>query len=614
MQGRYIILLGGQFNQSSALAPSPLDASLHAQGMICGLESASVRLFFSADTPLIVVPGRGVIVGRIFSRNGEEITGPLELDGAKSHLIHHLLREAWGEYLAILWDGTPEMGITLLRDPSGAVPCVYSLEEGRGFITSDIQLAVELDIYRREVDWDVLAHRLSFPYLRATRTALAHVRELLPGQALMCRGQSVSSASAWSPWRFVEEDMRHSDPRAAAEDVRSAVSAAVTALSASDDRLVAELSGGLDSSIVAACLRERSAPSVFCTLVMPVTGTDERPYAQLMASALGHDLFHLEVGFENIHFDFPTPPSGVAPAIGVLQQATNEVWEAAGNHHLAGSFFSGGGGDTVFCYLKTAAPAADAFRERGVRAGLSAIHDLSALHHCTLWKAGALTLKKLRPRAGAAWKSDDTLLNPARVALTPDHHPWMDAPSDALPGDTERIHDLMGTQMYRDASRRGEGRSTRFPLLSQPVMEACLRVPTWMWISGGRNRAIARDAFADILPRGILDRRSKGSYTGYMAAVYARNKHAMRQFLEEGLLYAHDLLDPAALSSFFSRELAPRDLSFLRIFELCTAENWARNQIQAPSWDTTPGSASAPPDLISRQMRYCSALSGSASS
>jgi asparagine synthase (glutamine-hydrolysing) len=99
-----------------------------------------------------------------------------------------------------------------------------------------------------------------------------------------------------------------------------------------------------------------------------------------------------------------------------------------------------------------------------------------------------------------------------------------------------------------------------------------------MWIADGRNRAVARQAFADRLPRGILDRRSKGSYTGYMAAVYTRNKQKMREFLEDGQLREHDLLDRSALASLFAKELVPRDLSFLRIFDLCAAENWARQQ------------------------------------
>jgi asparagine synthase (glutamine-hydrolysing) len=315
---------------------------------------------------------------------------------------------------------------------------------------------------------------------------------------------------------------------------------------------------------------------------MPVAGTDERPYARLVTEALGQELFSVEVGFDNIRLEFPVPRSSVLPSIGMLQRVFNEAWEAAGNRYGVEGFFSGAGGDTIFCYLKTAAPAADAFRERGIKAGLVAVGNLATLHRCTVFKAGRLALRKVLRRPRTAWKEDRTLLNPAYVATASEHHPWMDAPPGALPGDREKIHDLIGNQLFMDAGPRGPGRSVHFPLLSQPVMEACLKVPTWMWITDGQNRAIARRAFSHQLPHGILDRHSKGSYTGHMAGVYTRNKLKIREFLEEGQLSAHDLLDQPALANFFAKDLAARDLSFLRIFDLCAAENWARQQIHDP--------------------------------
>lgn len=583
MKYRYIILLGGRLNGNADHMLPLLDGSLRAAGMICKLQSASAMVFTSADAPTLVIPGHGLIVGQVFSRNGQRIASPLDFDGSASELSDHLLRNTWGEYLAVCITGEDKSQITLLRDPSGAVPCVYSLADGEGFITSDIGLAVELGLYRREVNWHAVAHSLNFPYLRTARTALRHVSELLPGCTLTCRERNASASSSWSPWRFVEKGVRHEDPRVAAQDVRAAVSRVVRTLSSLDERFVVELSGGLDSSVVAACLSDASLRAVFCTLVMPVTGTDERPYARMVTDTLGQELIPVEVGFDNVRFEFPVLRSSVVPAIGILQNAINEAWEAAGARYGVDGFFSGGGGDTVFCYLKTAAPAADAFRERGAMAGIAAIGDLAALHQCTVFKAGRLTLKKMLRRPRMAWKEDRSLLNPACATATSEHHPWMDAPPGALPGDREKIHDLIGTQLFRDATPRGVERSMHFPLLSQPVMEACLKVPTWMWIADGRNRAVARHAFADRLPRGILDRRSKGSYTGYMAAVYTRNKLKMREFLDEGQLCAHDLLDRSALANFFARELAPRDLSFLRIFDLCAAENWARRQGQDPS-------------------------------
>jgi len=151
-------------------------------------------------------------------------------------------------------------------------------------------------------------------------------------------------------------------------------------------------------------------------------------------------------------------------------------------------------------------------------------------------------------------------------------------PTHAYAGDIERITDLAGTQIFRDITLRGTRRWMRLPLLSQPVVEACLRTPAWMWIAGGRNRSVARAAFADQLPAPILDRRSKGSFAAYSGAVYRRSKQGMRTFLLDGQLRERGLLDVPALEAYFDAELAARDTSFMRIFALCMVENWVRNR------------------------------------
>ncbi|MGN6237043.1 asparagine synthase-related protein [Dyella sp.] len=577
----YMILLGTE--PSSARMPTSSSKHPAVQEMLCQLVSPVAKVFVPARTPTLHIPGRGLLIGRVFDREGKLLNQHLELNGSARDIMQRLLESTWGEYIAVLFD-SPESGeITVLREPSGGVQCVYSLRGGEGFITSDISLATEMVLYHKEVDWDGVAHTLNFPYLRVARTALKGVSELLPGTALTYRETGMRHSSAWSPWRFMKRGTRHENPVAAADEVRETVSGVVEALALNEEAFLVELSGGLDSSVVATCLRDFSQQATFCTLVMPVSGTDERPYAQLVTDALNTQLRTVEIAFDSVTLEYPVPQSSVTPAVGLLQNAVNSAWERSGNHYGINSFFSGGGGDTVFGYLKTAAPAADAFLDRGPRAGFSAIGDLAALHQCTVFKAGRLTFKKMLRRPRTGWKADSSLLNRARVPAASDPHPWIDAPPGTLPGDYERVLDLIGTQLFRVATPRGAGRSMHFPLLSQPVMEACLKVPSWMWITNGRNRAVARQAFADRLPRGILDRRSKGSYTGYMAAVYAHNRERMRELLEEGELCRHDLIDRAALRAFFARELAPRDLSFLRVIDLCAAENWVRQQGQEPS-------------------------------
>ncbi len=433
-------------------------------------------------------------------------------------------------------------------------------------------------LYTKEIDWDFIRDNLIYPYLKTGRTGLVGLSELLPGCRLDIRGDGTTIEEAWSPWDFVAPRRRHRDRREAQADVRRAVASTVNRWAETDKSLLLELSGGLDSSIVAACLQDAHARVACCNLVTPVPGADERHYAMLMADVLRAELRIEMLGFENVHFDFPPPPHAVAPSTWFLQHASNELKEAIGRRLGVNSFFSGGGGDTVFCYTRSAAPAADAFRERGMIAGITAISDLAELHQCTVWKAGRLAVKKLLAPPRPPRKADRSFLaaTPAQNMLVP--HPWFAAPDGSLPGDRERIFNLAGTQVFRDGLARGTKWHLRMPLLSQPVVEACLKVPSWMWIAEGRNRAVARDAFADVLPPDILHRRSKGTFMNYSGAVYRQNKSRLREYLLTGQLEGQGLLDTDSLRQFFDRDLATRDDRFMRIFDLCAIENWIRHQ------------------------------------
>ncbi|WDS34747.1 asparagine synthase C-terminal domain-containing protein [Pseudoxanthomonas sp.] len=573
MEYPYLFVIGAP---SGGTGDHSLDLKLKAKGMSCRFKCELGRLFTHPLAPVVEIPGQGLLLGAVFDRDGTRIPHRIDLDASPESTVTEILRRVWGNYLALLFD---RHSLRVMRDPSGSVDCVYAFESGRGFITSHISLAVGLGIYRRDVDWEAVAHSLQFPFMKTARTALKRINELPPGCELHIADEVCSIRTAWSPWQFVVPEIRHRDAEVASQQLRKTVSRVVNSFSSLGRRHMVELSGGLDSSIVSMSLRDLASEVVFCTITMPASGTDESAYARAVTDALGQPLLPVEIGAERARFRFPVHAASVRPSTGILQDASNQLWDPLAHQHGIDSFFSGGGGDSIFCYLKTAAPAADAFLERGIKAGFLAIRDLSSLHKCTLWKAGRLTLKKLRRGARRGWKQDRMLLARDCLVEQPDLHPWLQAPENALPGDHEKIQDLVGTQLFREATPRNNGKPLYFPLLSQPVMEACLPVPSWMWISGGRDRAIARNAFADVLPAAIANRRSKGSYTGYLAAVYSRNKQAMRAFLMDGELRAQGLLDPDALERYFDRDLSPRDITFTRIFELCAAENWVQGQM-----------------------------------
>jgi len=537
-----------------------------------------ITLFVSQETPTLVVPG-GLIIGHLFSKNGQ----PVKLENLPAQtstecFVKHLLTHYWGEYLLIQPAVCHSPRLDILREPSGAVPCVYSYQNDAGFVTSDISLATGLGLHNRQIDWGFIAQALAYPYVNTARTGLAGVHELLPGCSLILSGTVARVRQDWSPWAFVTSPHRHHDSHEAASEIRMTVANVIKALAETDKAILMELSGGLDSSIVAMCLQGTTSQVTCCNLVTPVPGADERQYARQVALALGVELHTEKLTLVNANYDFVPPVQTTKPRMSVLQHVSNEAMATTARTQGATSFFSGGGGDTVFCYAGGAVPAADAFKEMGLSAGLAAIRDLSTLHQCTYWKAGRLTLKKLLRGAKVPFKANTSFLDPSIAIPELDQHPWFTAPAGTLSGDQERIADLAGTQVFRDGAPRGSTHWLRLPLLSQPVMEACLKVPTWMWIAGGENRAIARAAFADRLPRDVLERRSKGTFINYFGAIYERKKPHIRDYLLNGHLQAQGLLHSKALEDFFETALPPRDTSFMRTFDLCMIENWIRHQ------------------------------------
>jgi asparagine synthase (glutamine-hydrolysing) len=81
------------------------------------------------------------------------------------------------------------------------------------------------------------------------------------------------------------------------------------------------------------------------------------------------------------------------------------------------------------------------------------------------------------------------------------------------------------------------------PLLSQPLMEVCLRIPVYLHTVAGWDRALERRAFSDALPAGITLRRRKGAINAEMSAILQANLPFVRELMLDGLLVRQGLLD-----------------------------------------------------------------------
>ena len=134
----------------------------------------------------------------------------------------------------------------------------------------------------------------------------------------------------------------------------------------------------------------------------------------------------------------------------------------------------------------------------------------------------------------------------------------------------------MSIHNYLEGHARSHFAPILSPLLSQPIVECCLGIPTWLWCDKGRNRAVARDAFANRLPRLVLERRSKGSFDAFCARLLDLNRELAHEMLVGGCLAQQGLVDSEAIAAALRIPFPPAETA-ARILGFIDVEAWVRS-------------------------------------
>lgn len=526
------------------------------------------------------VAEHGVALGSVF-RPGT--SGPLrELSGEASASIaasrgQYLIDRCWGHYVAVQ---AGERSVDVIRAPFGSLPCYFSAVEGGVLLASDVALLHALARSRPEIDWDAIAIHLLAGELRDARTCLHNVTELRGGERLTLGDKHLTVEPLWSPWAYAARDRAILDPTEARRRVSGAVHGSVAGLAQRFDRVVLMLSGGLDSSIVAACLADQGRPFLCTNLVSNDAAGDERRYARLVTNALDVPLVEGLREVSRIRIEHSAAGLLPRPSRRSFAQESRRIALEAAAGFGASAIFSGGGGDNVFCSLQSIAPPADRLLTSGMdRRFWRTSADIAQLAPASLWTVAKGAMR--RGWFGTAdyhWKANRQLLSRDACAHADEaiRHPWLIAPADALPGKAAHVALLAVAQGHVEGIETDDPVETVLPLLAQPVVEACLQVPSWSWFEDGHNRAVARHAFDARLPEAIAWRRSKGSPDSFVAEIYERFRPAIRDMLVEGELAAHDMLDVSATLRILDDPAPPRGGDFRRILQLADVEAWAR--------------------------------------
>lgn len=521
----------------------------------------------------VLQAGDVMIIGRLVQRTS--VLTSLSPDAAAAIIASDgraCVADYWGSYIA-LWRSRHDGAVHVLRDPSGAVPLFRAGRGENAILFSDLDDVWPLAPGQGLPDWDSLAHQLLYPQSATARTALQGVTALLPGQACRLDGTALPR-QLWSPWPFAE---RAADPApfaAAAESLRHTVDTATAALVPAASVLL-ELSGGLDSSMFAASLDKAGADWSAVTIATPAPDGDEREFARAVTDYFGARLHSLRLTPSDLNLVAVPDTRTTAPTGFGMLAGLDSAIHALAVTHGASALVSGIGGDNVFCSLRSPAPVLDAWRDRGLGQAIRTAADLGNLTSSDHWTTLRQTLNyaALDRRRPGRWTIDPRFLSRDwHPNFEP--HPWLVAGPDRRAGRRAHIVMLLRAHGVIHAHARARRHAMQTPLLAQPVMEACLAIPAWHWIEGGRDRAVARAAFAGRLPALTIARRSKGRLESLVAPAYNRDRTRLRDQLADGRLAAAGIIDRSAVIAAFAAPASALDDVYIRLLELADVEFW----------------------------------------
>jgi asparagine synthase (glutamine-hydrolysing) len=254
--------------------------------------------------------------------------------------VDHLV----GMFAIAIWDAREEK-LLLVRDRLGQKP-LYYIDAPEGlFFASEIKALKASGHFNATLDYTAVSEYLFKLYAGGGRTFFSEVQQLLPGHLLIAGRNGCRRQQYWSPWGIKSRQNLPNEGQLL-DELQSLLQEAVDIRMRSDVPLGCFLSGGIDSSLIAAlAVRKTTALKTF-SISFSNSQLDESHFARQVADHLKTD--HQEFRVQGLEeevlsrlphmFDQPFGDSSAVPTWYVSKMTRSQVTVA----------LSGDGGDEVF--------------------------------------------------------------------------------------------------------------------------------------------------------------------------------------------------------------------------------------------------------------------------
>ena len=484
------------------------------------------------------------------------------------------------------------------RDRFGQKPLYYHFEQGLFTFASEIKSLLMQPSVATEIDVQALDEFLFYQFVPHPRTMLRGVSQLPPGHTFRLQHGKLELRRYWD-LQF-EPDENSSD-EAHYQRIEAALRDAVSSHMVSDVPVGVFLSGGIDSSLVAA-LAQQSASQPLRTFSIAFSDSkyDESQYALLASQHIGteHQVFRFEPSdvIERLEqqmriFDQPLADSAALPLMMLSRHTASEVKVV----------LTGDGGDEMFAgynKYRQAAGRQNWFERWDQR--FPRLFNASRLAQCQTDRLG---LRKLRSRLAyrclpAAecsyfkrfWEGWDRqqLYQPQVVDLLGTFRaidarvPRPEQPLNSLNQMLSIDHagylpdDLL---LKSDYATMAHGLEARAPLLDHHLAIEAGRLPTHLKATPQRTKVVLRDIARDMLPEELIERPKHG-FSVPLKNWFRKELQAwLRTTLLDESQTVPSYFRPETVKTVLDQHAAGNKNHAQKIYTLLVFELWHRNYL-----------------------------------
>ena len=494
--------------------------------------------------------------GHAFATKGDAETIVHLYEDEDLGFLDHLI----GMFALAIWDRNKRR-LILARDRLGQKPLLYRQEDERLLFASELKSILQAPDVPRDIDPSAIDEYLTYQYIPHPHTIFRGIRKLPPGHVALFQDGQLEVKPYWKPDFSVEEVK----PRGAyTEELRALFSDSVRLRLQSDVPLGVFLSGGIDSSLVAAAAQKLSSqPIKTFSIGFPVKEYDESDGARQVAEYLGTDHHALQVDPTGVDilpklvwfYDEPFGDSSAIPTYHLARLTREHVTVA----------LSGDGGDELYAGYNRyrAVGLAERFdRLPGPLRKILAAQIWQRIPSSTrqhsrvrLFKRFLEALSLPRERRYLDWVGifrqplRGALYSESFVDTLPDHDPFEFLETIFRRADRRdavtavSLADLVSYLPCDichkvDVASMANSLECRQPLLDHRIVEQAIRMPLDEKIRGRQTKHVFREAFGNLVPPEVFRRPKRGF--GVPLDDW---------FRDELKTFTHDvLLDPTTLS------------------------------------------------------------------